>query len=63
MAETEDAMTRMRIGIDLGGTKTEIIVLDAGGNVRLRRREATPFNDYRAIIELVARLVFDADRA
>jgi fructokinase len=63
MAETEDAMTRMRIGIDLGGTKTEIIVLDAEGNERLRRREATPSNDYRAIIDLVARLVDDAERA
>src|SRR5438067_729228 len=30
------------LGVDLGGTKTEIIALDAGGNERLRRRENTP---------------------
>ena len=63
MAESGTAMMRMRIGIDLGGTKTEIIVLDRDGNVRLRRREATPRNDYHAIIDLVARLVHDAEDA
>jgi len=53
----------VRIGIDLGGTKTEIIVLDADGSARLRRREPTPSNDYGAIIDLVARLVRDAELA
>lgn len=32
----------MRIGVDLGGTKTEIVALDAGGHQRLRRRLPTP---------------------
>ena len=32
----------MRIGVDLGGTKTEIIALADDGKVRLRRRIATP---------------------
>jgi len=53
----------VRIGIDLGGTKTEIIVLDAGGNARLRRREPTPANDYAGILDLVTTLVRDAERA
>ena len=53
----------MRIGIDLGGTKTEIIVLDADGNAQLRRREPTPGNDYAAMLELVARLVREAESA
>ena len=53
----------MRIGLDLGGTKTEIIVLDADGGARLRRREPTPSTDYEAIIELVARLVREAELA
>src|SRR6476646_6585407 len=40
-----DALPRaagtLRIGIDLGGTETEIIALDEEGGERLRRREAT----------------------
>ena len=36
----------MRIGIDLGGTKIEGIVLDTGGVERLRRRIATPTASY-----------------
>ncbi len=47
----------MRIGIDLGGTKTEIIVLDEHGTDLFRHREATPANDYGAILECIARLV------
>ena len=53
----------LRIGIDLGGTKTEIVALDAEGHERLRRREPTPRDDYEAIIELVAQLVRDAEDA
>ena len=51
----------LRIGIDLGGTKTEIVALDADGNERLRRRETTPQGDYEAILDLIARLVRDAE--
>ncbi len=51
-----------RIGIDLGGTKTEIIALDARGDTLLRRREPTPAGGYDAILALVARLVDDAER-
>src|SRR6185437_8915758 len=40
-----------------------IIVLDDAGNVMLRRREPTPANDYAAILDLVARLVHDAEIA
>ncbi|HJU24081.1 MAG TPA: ROK family protein [Casimicrobiaceae bacterium] len=52
----------MRIGIDLGGTKTEIIVLDEHGNARLRRREPTPANNYEAMLDVVERLVREAER-
>ena len=52
----------LRLGIDLGGTKTEIIALDAEGRERLRQREQTPHEDYGAIIDLIARLVRDAER-
>lgn len=50
------------IGIDLGGTKTEIAVLDAQGHERLRRRAATPAGDYAATVELVVGLVAQAER-
>jgi fructokinase len=32
----------IKLGVDLGGTKTEIIALDARGNTLLRRRLARP---------------------
>lgn len=51
-----------RIGIDLGGTKTEIIALDARGGTLMRRREPTPVAGYDATLALVARLVDDAER-
>ena len=44
----------MRLGIDLGGTKIEIVALDARGAEPLRRRVATPAGDYHAIIAAVA---------
>ncbi len=52
---------RMRIGIDLGGTKTEIIALDSKGGERLRRRVPTPSHSYDAILATIARLVRDAE--
>lgn len=47
----------MRIGIDLGGTKIEIIALGDGGEVLARRRVATPQGDYPATLAAVAGLV------
>ncbi len=51
-----------RIGIDLGGSKIEIAVLDATGAQALRRRVATPAGDYAATVEAVAQLVEGAER-
>jgi fructokinase len=50
----------MRIGIDLGGTKTEIIALSAGGDCLLRERLPTPAG-YEAIISNTAAMVRDAE--
>lgn len=47
----------MRLGIDLGGTKIEIIALDDAGTERLRERIDTPQGDYAATLEAVAGLV------
>lgn len=51
----------IRIGIDLGGTKTEVIALDERRNELLRRREPTPAGDYDATLALIARLVREAE--
>ena len=52
----------MRIGIDLGGTKTEIVALAPDGRERLRRRIATPRDDYRATLAALVGLVEEAER-
>ena len=50
----------MRFGIDLGGTKTEIVALAPGGAMVLRRRVETP-KTYNGLLELLAELVAGAD--
>ena len=55
-------MNPIRFGIDLGGTKIEILALGAAGEECLRHRIATPAGDYRATIEAVATLVNEAER-
>jgi fructokinase len=47
----------LRIGIDLGGTKIEIIALEEDGRTLARRRVATPQGDYGATVAAVAGLV------
>jgi fructokinase len=53
--------SRLRLGIDLGGTKIEAIALDAGGEVRFRKRIATPGGDYAAVVECIAALVSECE--
>ena len=45
------------LGVDLGGTKIEAVVLDADGDPRWRRRVATPQGDYEATLDALCRLV------
>ncbi len=51
----------IRIGIDLGGTKTEIVVLDEAGGVLLQRRVPTPQGQYHETLHTIARLVGEAE--
>jgi fructokinase len=53
----------LRLGIDWGGTKMEIIALDADGAERFRKRVATPRDDYDGCILTVAGLVAAAETA
>lgn len=51
----------MRLGIDLGGTKIEILALARDGAEILRHRIPTPRGSYRGIIEAIAGLVHEAE--
>lgn len=51
----------MRIGVDLGGTKIEIVALDDGRSTLARRRIATPSGDYEATLDVIAGLVLDVE--
>jgi fructokinase len=51
----------LRIGIDLGGTKIELVALDKGGDVIWRERVPTPKDDYDATIRAMRDLVVRAE--
>lgn len=57
------AEPNLRLGIDWGGTKMEIIALEHGGSERFRKRVATPRGDYDGCIRTVAGLVAAAEEA
>jgi fructokinase len=48
---------RLRIGIDLGGSKIEVLALDQQGEELFRKRVATPKGDYPATLKAIADLV------
>ena len=52
----------MRIGIDLGGTKIEGLVLDPSGRERARARVPTPTTGYRPTLDALADLVARLER-
>ena len=52
----------LRFGIDLGGTKIEIIALDRAGRACLRRRIPTPQGDYPGTVAAITGLVLAAER-
>ncbi|PNG25150.1 ROK family protein [Methylocella silvestris] len=47
----------MRIGIDLGGTKIEVLALDDVGSELIRKRRPTPTGDYAGTLDVIAELV------
>ena len=52
----------VRIGIDLGGTKIELIALDRSGTELVRKRVATPQGDYAATVDAIRALVAGAEK-
>lgn len=52
----------MYIGIDLGGTKIEVLLLDTGGKECFRKRLPTPQGQYNAILQTIKQLVGEAEQ-
>lgn len=53
-------LVKNAIGVDLGGTKIEVAVLDEDGATLLRRRLPTPAGDYEGTLATIVRLVREA---
>ena len=51
----------IRFGIDLGGTKIEILALDTAGHEIFRKRVATPKDNYQQTLNCIADLVLHAE--
>ena len=51
----------IRIGIDVGGTKIELLALDGAGREAFRKRVATPQGDYGATVDAIASLVGETE--
>lgn len=56
-------MTEFRVGIDLGGTKTEVILLNGASQELFRTRIPTVRDDYPATLRDIAALVTQAETA
>ena len=52
----------MHIGIDLGGTKIEALLLDTTGQALWRKRVTTPQGQYQATLESLQALVLEAEQ-
>jgi fructokinase len=54
-------MTGMRLGVDLGGTKIEILALETGGRALLRERVPTPRANYEDAVRAIVNLVLGTE--
>jgi fructokinase len=54
-------VSRVRIGIDLGGTKIEALAIDADGRELARRRIASPSHDYGQVLDAIVALVTEIE--
>ena len=52
----------MRLGVDVGGTKIAVAVLDAGGAERLRRRVEYRSREYAAAFDLLVMEILEAEK-
>ena len=52
----------LRLGVDLGGTKIELLALDGLGKELFRKRVPTPQGDYAATVQVAKSLVLEAEK-
>ena len=52
----------MRLGVDLGGTKIEAVLMNANGDIVERNRVPTPRGNYIETVQSIAKLVADISR-
>src|SRR5580692_915315 len=52
----------LHLGVDIGGTKIEIVVLDHAGNERHRHHQPTPHGSYDDALESLTAQVLEAER-
>jgi fructokinase len=57
-----DRAARARIGIDLGGTKIEVVTLDEGGREVFRKRIPAPQGDYETTLDALVSLINEAGK-
>src|SRR5215467_9092915 len=50
-AEEGRAMRQLRVGVDIGGTFTDIVFLDAGGQIHTKKVSSSVDNYARAIVD------------
>src|SRR5258708_31504797 len=62
MPAAQEKQERIRIGVDLGGTKIEFVALDAHGKEMHRHRIATPRFDYQATVRAVVETVREIEK-
>lgn len=60
-ADQKNLRQKLRLGVDLGGTKVEVAVLDEAGDFLFRERLPTPQGDYVGTIETIATLIEQAE--
>ena len=60
---TASAKPDFRIGVDLGGTKIEVVALEHGGRELHRARVPTPRGDAASILAAIAELVRETERS
>ncbi|MBY6225151.1 fructokinase [Ferrimonas balearica] len=59
---TDTSLPPLRLGVDLGGTKIELIALDPSGTVRWQERVATPAGNYHATLDAITDLVLRCEQ-
>ena len=50
-------MSEYRLGVDVGGTHTDLVLVDGSGGMRVEKVPSTPGNPSIAVLEGIGRLI------